>query len=358
VFSVQFVLSSDEDTSCADPCHIHQPHKMDTQNWCTIESDPGVFTELMETMGAKDVMAEEFFDLSDEAFEAIAPAYGLLFLFRWTEQAGAQSSGEPIPPDRCDPQLFFAKQTITNACATQAILSILLNSTSRANVGSLLQDFKEFTQDFSPEMKGETLGSNPMIRTAHNAFARPEPFVMEDSGSQPQRRRKGPMDEDDDDGAYHFVAYVPFKGGLYELDGLKRGPVLLMADAGFGEDVDSSAWLKAARPFIQARMEQAAGKITFNLMAIIRDRRVGLREKIKRAEDQGNTAAVQTLQLQLADEEEKRKIWTEENIRRKHNYVPFIVGALKLLAKRKKLKNLVRAAQEKAAERKRNRGGS
>jgi len=325
---------------------------MDSDNWCTIESDPGVFTELMENMGAKDVMVEELFTLSDEDFSAIAPAYGLLFLFKWTKQTAGPGSSKPLAHEETDPDLFFAKQTIHNACATQAILSILLNSVDRVEIGDELKGFKDFTREFTPDMKGDTLGSNIMIRTAHNAFARPEPFVMEDSSGDSSGRRKN-QDDDDDTAAYHFIAYVPFKGGIYELDGLQKGPVLL-SQGEYGDDRDSAAWLKAARPHIEARIARySQSEIRFNLMAVIKDRRKVLLERAERAEQEGRSEEAHALRAEIAAVEEKRKAWHEENIRRKHNYVPFIVAALRLLARRSKLRGLVKAAQEKEAERKR-----
>jgi ubiquitin carboxyl-terminal hydrolase L5 len=81
--------------------------------------------------------------------------------------------------------------------------------------------------------------------------------------------------------------------------------------------------------------------IKFNLMAVIKDKRLGLQEKIEK--DPTNAS----LAHQLDIEEEKRKQWTLENQRRRHNYVPLCVSILKELARTKKLPALVEEAKER-----------
>lgn len=58
---------------------------------------------------------------------------------------------------------------------------------------------------------------------------------------------------------------------------------------------------------------------------------------------------METLQMRLRDEEDRRKTWKEENARRRHNYVPLIFELLKQLAQKNKLKGLYEAAKEKKA---------
>ena len=178
--------------------------------WCLIESDPGVFTELIKNFGVKGVQVEELFSLDSENFETLKPIYGLIFLFKWVNDES--SEGSIVQDNRLD-NIFFAKQVINNACATQAIISILLNMNDKeVELGETLQDFKTFSMSFDAELKGLTLSNSKVIRQVHNSFSRQQIFEYDE---------KAPKTEE----AYHFIGYVPINGRLYELDGLKPGPI-------------------------------------------------------------------------------------------------------------------------------------
>jgi ubiquitin carboxyl-terminal hydrolase L5 len=49
------------------------------------------------------------------------------------------------------------------------------------------------------------------------------------------------------------------------------------------------------------------------------------------------TEDIESLKTKLAEPLKKKEGWRNENIRRRHDYVPFILTAMKHLAKKKKL---------------------
>lgn len=159
---------------------------------------------------------------------------------------------------------------------------------------------------------------------------------------------------------FHFIAYVPHSTDkcVYELDGLKRGPIRIGSYAegvGLGTDNEvgaSTAWLNVARGAIQKRIERySSSEIKFNLMAIVKDNRCELRQKLKSLQEAGLSGAdseeLTQIQLQLTHEDQKRHQWKIENDRRRHNYLPFCVELLKAFAASGKLPEFTTKANDR-----------
>lgn len=239
-----------------------------------MESDPGLFTLLVEDFGVKGVQVEEIYDLQSKCQ---SPVYGFIFLFKWIEERRSRrkvntlvDETSVIDEDIVN-DMFFAHQLIPNSCATHALLSVLLNC-SGVELGTTLSRIKAFTKGFSPESKGYAIGNAPELARAHNSHARPEPRHLPEkqNGISTVRTME----------AFHFVSYVPIKDRLFELDGLKAYPI----DHGpWGEDEE---WTDKARRVIMERIGLAtAGEpyhdIRFNLMAVVPDRRIKYESKLE-----------------------------------------------------------------------------
>ncbi|KAF2491966.1 ubiquitinyl hydrolase [Lophium mytilinum] len=267
--------------------------------WNTIESDAGVFTYLLNNLGAKDVQFEELISLDADSLRQLSPIYGVIFLFKYpTGETRSDTPKDGTFDYDAAENLFFAAQTIQNACGTQALLSVLLNKTDEVDIGPSLTEFKDFTSAFPSDLRGDALSNSDLIRDVHNSFARSSPFIDETQRA---------ATEDDD--VYHFIAYSSINGKLYELDGLQPAPI------SHGPCTPSS-FPEAVIPVLQRRIERyPANEIRFNLLAMVRDLRI-------RARDIGD---VETLQ----QEEQKRTGWQWENALRRHNFVGFVGELLK-----------------------------
>ncbi|KAI9245059.1 ubiquitin carboxyl-terminal hydrolase [Sporodiniella umbellata] len=314
----------------------------DEGNWCLIESDPGVFTELISNMGCQGVQVEEIWSLDDTSLEEMQSMYGLVFLFKWQKNKGLQENLPKV--DTHADHVFFANQVITNACATQAILSVLLNRED-IDIGEELRNFKEFTQDFPPDMKGLAISNSDLIRSVHNSFARSDPFVNEIVDPNAGK----------DQDVFHFIAYTPVKGALFELDGLNRGPINLGS-------CDDSNWVKKANEAIKKRMDQyGASELHFSLMAIRKDRKEQYEEQMEELDalilslPEGSEDGIRlsrersVLSEKLYNENEKQQRWERENTLRKHNFIPLIYNLLTKLAEKDQLQPLITNAKNKAA---------
>ena len=140
-----------------------------------VYSHSGIFTLLLEDLGACGVQVEEIYDLH-KAMDG--PIFGYIFLFRWTEERRSRRKTNPdteqfVKDESTVNSMFFAHQVchksfqcpeilfswnfifwqvIPNSCATHALLSILLNC-PQLTLGPTLSRLKLDTTGMSPDNK-------------------------------------------------------------------------------------------------------------------------------------------------------------------------------------------------------------
>lgn len=243
-----------------------------TEGWLELESDPGLFTLLLEDFGVKGVQVEEIYDLQ-KSLEG--PVYGFIFLFRWIEERRSrrkivEQDESFVKDEDIVNNIFFAQQVVPNSCATHALLSVLLNCPS-IHLGTTLSRLKMHTSGMCPENKGWAIGNTPELACAHNSHAMPQAKRRQDKNTGVSTGRFTGE-------AFHFVSYVPINGRLFELDGLKPYP---MDHGPWKEDEE---WTEQFRRVITDRLGMATGEqlqdIRFNLMAVVPDRRLAISHKL------------------------------------------------------------------------------
>lgn len=301
-----------------------------SNGWCTIESDPAVFTEMLEKFGVEGVAVEELISLDPASLEQLGAIHGLVLLFKY-------KGGKRDVNYQADSGLYFAQQIVQNACATQALINIIMNRKDEGiTLGSTLQEFYDFTIGLDPATRGEQIGQSDRIREVHNSFTRSTVFSFEDVAAK------------DDDDVYHFVSFVYKNGAVWELDGLQPAPILCTS-------ATESDWMEKMTHAVQSRIAEISAQdttgqgqgISFSLLGVVADRIPALELELALLQSEEKPTTLVEAQLdQLRQERERGRI---ENSRRRHNYVPMVVALLRALAEKGKLEGIIDEAKQRKA---------
>jgi len=248
--------------------------------FAVVESDPDVFTSIIRGLGVQGLEVEEVYSIEPWAIDHLRPhVKGLVFCFPHQKDYHPQADFNDLTAE----SIWFANQLSDDACATHAILNIVLN-VEDIQLGDTLQSFKFETSEFDSVMKGLAITNSPTFSQIHNSVARPSDLqaslshiateTMKAKPKTPKKRRTKNRTGSEDLDSYHFIGYVPLNGKVWELDGLKRGP-LEVGEHGVAAD----HWIDVVRPVLRVKMaryggteEDSATDIRFNLLALVEDR--------------------------------------------------------------------------------------
>ncbi|KAJ7147113.1 cysteine proteinase [Mycena crocata] len=281
-----------DDPSAANCITPDDPIDLVGAPFAVIESDPCVFTSLTRRVGIRDLEFVELYDIEPWAVDHLSPR-GLVFCFLWRKDTHR-------PGDFDDPaaeRVWFANQISDDSCASLAILNISLNCPD-IELGEELFTFKQETESMSSVMKGLAISSSPFIRKAHRDLARPQDLrgalhavaisTLDSAKKKAEPKRtqtkrtarasastkpKPKKEEPDGDEAYHFIGYVPAYGKVWELDGLKSGP-LEVGELSDDADPEKKSWMDIVRPALRMKMQKYGGaeggsNIRFSLLALV-----------------------------------------------------------------------------------------
>ena len=178
-----------------------------------LSNDPQSLSEYTETLGADPSTYEyaEVFSLDPEMLSFLPPnPRSLLFLFPVGESDGYLEKRHKNDQPNVGPQPFFLKQFLGNACGTIAVIHSVLNNleTFKLKEGSWLANFYSKAKSMTPDERGDYLQNDESVQEIHQEAANDDttPIREEDDGN-------------------HFIAFVPFNGKLWELDGRKPQPI-------------------------------------------------------------------------------------------------------------------------------------
>ncbi|KAF5393635.1 hypothetical protein D9757_000424 [Collybiopsis confluens] len=238
------------------------------KHYIPLESDPQVFTKLIHTLGASDSLEfQDVYSLDDPDLLSLLPrpVLGLVLIFPalddyekvWEEDKKTRPVYKGRGED--EPVIWF-EQTIGNACGLYALLHCISNGSARGYLkpDSTISKLLKQVIPLVPTERALALEASQEVERAH-AHA----------GNSGQTEAPDPNDSSIE---HHYIAFVTsdlgaHRGAVYEMDGIKQGPLNTGVTLKEGEDLLG----ESGRGLIKAFIEREDGEsIGFSLMALVK----------------------------------------------------------------------------------------
>jgi len=203
-------------------------------------------------------------------------------------------------------KVWFANQLSDDACASHALLNVLLNC-PHVDLGEELRELRVVTAEMSPVMRGLGVSGSRFIRDAHNSLARPADLrgalqaiahtTLEADKARakaakgpPAKKRKTTASAskgDNDDHLqeqYHFIGYVPAHGKVWELDGLQH-TAIEVGELDSEPGSSTKGWMDIVRPALRMKMHaymaSESDHVRYNLLAIVDEKYLGASDELE-----------------------------------------------------------------------------
>lgn len=225
------------------------------------ECNPDVMNQLAQKLGlSSDLSFYDVWSFDDPDLLSFIPrpVFALLVIIpftpAWGDERNAEDAGKPYYEGSGleEPVIWF-KQTIGNACGSIGLLHCTLNGDAAQYIKprSDLDKIREAALPLKMEERADMLYNNKAFEEAHKSCA--------------QLGDTAPSNEEHV--GQHFVSFVKAKGRLWELEGVRKGPI----DRGaLDEDEDCMSPKALEQGFKRViELEKAAGgDLRFSCIAL------------------------------------------------------------------------------------------
>ncbi|KAL7962622.1 cysteine proteinase [Trichoderma compactum] len=225
-----------------------------------LEANPQLLTTLIHKLGVSPALQmHDVYSLTEPELLAFIPRPALALLLVFPISAVYEShrmaedslAAEYNGTGATEPVLWW-RQTIRNACGMMGLLHAVTNGPAREFIteGSTLDNLIKKSIPLHPVERSKLLEQTPALADAHKAAAT--------EGDTP-----APDAQDDVD--LHYVCFVKANdGGLWELDGRRKGPIR-RGDLDRNEDVLSENALNLG---VLKFLEREGGDLRFSAVAL------------------------------------------------------------------------------------------